>query len=102
MTMTRQDKVLLFHGLHSDSRVLVPPNAWDVASACLVDEAGATAIATTSAGIAWSLGPAITLAAYALVRRGARELLATGTYETLAGALDYGELNALLYRPGED
>jgi len=32
------------------------PNAWDVASARVIADAGAAAIATTSAGVAWSLG----------------------------------------------
>ena len=32
------------------------PNAWDVASAVVIAAAGAKAIATTSAGVAWSLG----------------------------------------------
>jgi 2-methylisocitrate lyase-like PEP mutase family enzyme len=32
------------------------PNAWDVASARVIENAGAKAIATTSAGMAWSLG----------------------------------------------
>lgn len=36
--------------------VLVLVNAWDALSARLVAEAGATAAATTSAGVAWSLG----------------------------------------------
>ena len=45
-----------FHELHAAGRVLVLPNAWDAASARIVERAGATAIATTSAGIAWSLG----------------------------------------------
>jgi 2-methylisocitrate lyase-like PEP mutase family enzyme len=34
----------------------VLPNAWDAASAALVAEAGATAVATSSAAVAWSLG----------------------------------------------
>jgi 2-methylisocitrate lyase-like PEP mutase family enzyme len=34
----------------------VLPNAWDVASARIVEAAGAAAVATTSAGLAWSLG----------------------------------------------
>src|SRR4051812_23765727 len=74
------------------------PNAWDVVSARLVEEAGASAIATTSAGVAAriSLGSSIAEAAYAVARRAARELLTTGTYESLTGALDYGRLNALL------
>lgn len=32
------------------------PNAWDAASARVIENAGAEAIATTSAGMAWSLG----------------------------------------------
>lgn len=44
-----------FRALHSGA-VLVLPNAWDVASARLIERAGARAVATTSAGVAWSLG----------------------------------------------
>src|SRR5262245_44269217 len=36
--------------------VLVLPNAWDAGSAAMIALAGAQAIATTSGGIAWSLG----------------------------------------------
>jgi 2-methylisocitrate lyase-like PEP mutase family enzyme len=44
-----------------------------------------------------SVGAAIALSAYAQARRGIREVLATGTYESLASdGLDYGELNDLL------
>ena len=35
---------------------MILPNAWDVGSASLIALAGAKAIATTSGGIAWSLG----------------------------------------------
>lgn len=35
---------------------LVLPNAWDALSARLVADAGAAAVATTSAGVAWALG----------------------------------------------
>ena len=35
---------------------LVLPNAWDAASARVIEDAGATAIATTSAGVAWTHG----------------------------------------------
>lgn len=44
-----------FRQLHA-SGVLVLPNAWDVASARLVERAGARAVATTSGAVAWSLG----------------------------------------------
>ena len=46
----------LFHALHHRSTLLLLANAWDVASAVVVESAGATAVATTSAGVAWSLG----------------------------------------------
>ncbi|MGW2398877.1 isocitrate lyase/PEP mutase family protein [Kitasatospora sp. NPDC001664] len=53
---TLLDKARVFRSLHVPGRPLVLPNAWDVASALLVARAGARAIATTSAGVAWSLG----------------------------------------------
>jgi 2-methylisocitrate lyase-like PEP mutase family enzyme len=42
--------------LHSGPRTLVLPNAWDVASARVLEELGYPAIATTSAGVAFALG----------------------------------------------
>ncbi len=53
---TLQSQALLFRSLHVPGRPLVLPNAWDVVSARLVEEAGAAAVATTSAGTAWALG----------------------------------------------
>lgn len=46
----------MFHSLHDD--LLVLPNAWDAASARVIEDAGARAIATTSAGISWAAGAA--------------------------------------------
>lgn len=46
----------IFAGLHKPGDPLLLPNAWDVASAVTIANAGAKAIATTSAGVAWSLG----------------------------------------------
>ena len=40
----------------SGAALLLLPNAWDPGSACLIESLGATAIATTSAGLAWSRG----------------------------------------------
>ncbi|MGW7330712.1 isocitrate lyase/phosphoenolpyruvate mutase family protein, partial [Streptomyces sp. NPDC054840] len=45
-----------FAALHTPAAPLALANAWDVASARIVEAAGAPAIATTSAGVAWSLG----------------------------------------------
>jgi 2-methylisocitrate lyase-like PEP mutase family enzyme len=42
-----------------------------------------------------SVGSSIAEAAYAVVRRATRELLADGTYDALTGALGNDELNAL-------
>lgn len=42
--------------LHSGPRILLLPNAWDVASARVLEELGYPAIATTSAGVAFALG----------------------------------------------
>jgi 2-methylisocitrate lyase-like PEP mutase family enzyme len=53
---TLLDQAKLFRSLHVPGRPLILPNAWDAASARVVADAGAPAIATTSAGVAWSLG----------------------------------------------
>jgi 2-methylisocitrate lyase-like PEP mutase family enzyme len=53
---TLLDKAQIFRALHVPGAPLVLPNAWDAASARVVAHAGACAIATTSAGVAWSLG----------------------------------------------
>lgn len=42
--------------MHHGGKILVLANAWDAASARVLEEAGANAIATTSAGIAFMLG----------------------------------------------
>lgn len=49
-------KAEAFRKLHHERKMLLLPNAWDVASARILEEAGHPAIATTSAGIAYSLG----------------------------------------------
>ena len=45
-----------FSSLHRQAQPLILPNAWDAASAKVTEQAGAQAIATTSAGVAWALG----------------------------------------------
>jgi 2-methylisocitrate lyase-like PEP mutase family enzyme len=49
------DRASRLRALHAGG-TLVLPNAWDAASAAVIADAGAAAIATTSAGVAWSLG----------------------------------------------
>jgi len=45
-----------FKALHKRDRLFVMPNPWDVGSARLLAASGFEALATTSAGFAWSLG----------------------------------------------
>jgi 2-methylisocitrate lyase-like PEP mutase family enzyme len=46
----------VFRNLHLGPDVLILANAWDAGSARLLESLGARAIATTSAGLAWSCG----------------------------------------------
>lgn len=52
---SQQAKAETFRSLHSEG-TFVLPNAWDSGSAAMIAAAGARAIATTSAGVSWSLG----------------------------------------------
>jgi 2-methylisocitrate lyase-like PEP mutase family enzyme len=45
-----------FRALHAPGRLLILPNAWDAGSAAVMAASGAEAVATTSAGLAWSRG----------------------------------------------
>jgi methylisocitrate lyase len=51
------DRISEFHRLHS-SGCFVMPNPWDVGSARALEQMGFKALATTSAGLAWTLGRA--------------------------------------------
>lgn len=53
---TQKEKATAFRKLHHSDRILVLPNAWDVSSALIFEEAGFPAVATTSGGVAASLG----------------------------------------------
>lgn len=53
---TQADKAEKFRGLHRGPRPLVLPNAWDVPSARVFEDAGFPAVATSSAGQMVSLG----------------------------------------------
>ncbi|MEO7124810.1 MAG: isocitrate lyase/phosphoenolpyruvate mutase family protein [Nakamurella sp.] len=52
------DKARTLTSLHVPGDPLVLPNAWDASSAWVIAEAGAKAIATSSAACAWSIGRA--------------------------------------------
>jgi len=51
-----QSQAQTFFALHQDDEPFILPNVWDAGSAKLVERAGFPAIATTSAGIAYSHG----------------------------------------------
>jgi 2-methylisocitrate lyase-like PEP mutase family enzyme len=53
---TQAQKAETLRNLHHGPRILILANAWDVASARIIEDLGAPAIATTSAGIAAALG----------------------------------------------
>jgi 2-methylisocitrate lyase-like PEP mutase family enzyme len=55
MTSLQAESADLFRRLHQDG-LLILPNAWDAGSARLIESRGAKALATTSAGVAWSQG----------------------------------------------
>src|SRR5437868_11861833 len=52
----QKSKAVAFRGMHRGDKVLILPNAWDVASARIFENAGFGAVASTSAGVAFSLG----------------------------------------------
>lgn len=53
----REDRIAEFHRLHA-SGCFVMPNPWDVGSARALAQLGFKALATTSAGFAWTVGKA--------------------------------------------
>ncbi len=55
-TDEQKSKAIAFRAMHRGEKILILPNAWDVASARVFEDAGFGAIATTSAGVAFSLG----------------------------------------------
>jgi 2-methylisocitrate lyase-like PEP mutase family enzyme len=54
--MDQKQRVAEFRALHAPGQLLVLPNAWDAASAKIAEQAGAKAVATSSAAVAWSHG----------------------------------------------
>jgi 2-methylisocitrate lyase-like PEP mutase family enzyme len=54
--MDQKSKAEAFGALHTGAEILVLPNAWDAASAAVMEDAGAKAVATSSAAVAWAHG----------------------------------------------
>ena len=53
---TQSEKAAAFRALHAQPGAFVIPNPWDAGSAKILERAGFRALATTSAGFAWSVG----------------------------------------------
>jgi 2-methylisocitrate lyase-like PEP mutase family enzyme len=56
VSSTAAERRTRFRELHDGPTIFVMPNPWDVGSARLLEASGFTALATTSQGLAWSLG----------------------------------------------
>ncbi len=54
--LSQKGRAVQFRQMHANPPLLVLPNAWDAASACIFAQAGFRAIATTSSGVAAALG----------------------------------------------
>jgi len=54
--MSTADTIAIFRALHERQKTFVIPNPWDIGSARLLADMGFEALATTSAGDAWSIG----------------------------------------------
>jgi 2-methylisocitrate lyase-like PEP mutase family enzyme len=75
---TQAEKARAFRALHARDGAFVMPNPWDVGSARVLAEAGFEALATTSAGFAFSLGRRDkTIARYAMLDHVAAIVAAT-------------------------
>jgi 2-methylisocitrate lyase-like PEP mutase family enzyme len=56
INQAQRDKAEALRRMHDRSRILVLPNAWDAASARIFEDAGFSAVATTSAGVSYTAG----------------------------------------------
>lgn len=56
MSVSIADRRARFRELHAREQLFLMPNPWDVGSARLLESLGFEALATTSAGFAWSIG----------------------------------------------
>jgi 2-methylisocitrate lyase-like PEP mutase family enzyme len=56
VSISVNDRRARFQALHATEQLFVMPNPWDVGSARLLASCGFQALATTSAGFAWSIG----------------------------------------------
>ena len=72
----RNEKVEAFHQLH-EAGCFVMPNPWDVGSAVALEQMGFKAVATTSAGHAWTLARPDTGSSVAFAQTGSKAVATT-------------------------
>jgi 2-methylisocitrate lyase-like PEP mutase family enzyme len=94
-------KATAFHQLHRADHVLILPNCWDALSAVVLREAGAKAIATTSAektgARRLSLGARLSEAVFGRLKQLAIKLLHDRSLDELfTESLSFAEINKLL------
>ena len=87
--LTQADKAAAFAELHERPRTFIIPNPWDVGSARLLEHLGFEALATSSAGYAFSVGMA----------DNAVRTAACGTGSATRLGRDRGPARALTYAP---
>jgi 2-methylisocitrate lyase-like PEP mutase family enzyme len=86
------DKAAVLRALHAGPGFVIP-NAWDAGSARILEQVGFPAVATTSAGIAWSLGvpDGQALAAETMLEHIGRIVAAVGVPVTADLEAGYGD-----------
>src|SRR5437868_4027986 len=96
--MTSQaEKCRVFRALHEDAGAFVIPNPWDIGSALYLQGLGFKALATTSAGAAFSFGRAVerVRAARAAIDASGMPVVFTARAEAVLLGLDGGFEEAL-------
>ncbi len=78
----KDEKVEAFHRLH-EAGCFVMPNPWDVGSAVALEQMGFKAVATTSAGHAWTLGRPDIGSAAAFAQMGSKAVATTSAGHAL-------------------
>lgn len=97
MLNTQETKAAAFRALHERDGVFAIPNPWDIGTARILAKLGFEALATTSAGLAFSLGRhdgAVSRAALGTVLRAAHEIRDHGSFTFAGQAASFAELEA--------
>src|SRR5947207_5965623 len=86
---TQKEKGILFEALHKRDTAFIIPNPWDVGTARLLVRLGFEALATTSAGFAFSMGQRDTTISRDLMMKHIAEI-AAGTDVPVSADLENG------------